>query len=87
MKIKYHFGTKSKLIKLTKREQDVAAEILTKFMFANSLEDMIRIWQSIYKEYKLKNDFFIKDLYGTDEFYKMQNDYEKLEEYDFYDEF
>lgn len=76
--------------KITKKEQDVAAKILTKFMFANNMIDVLEVWQKIYKEYHLQSDFFTKSLCEAEEFYKKQLEYAehlKFEEFDFYDEF
>lgn len=34
--------------KITKRDQRIAAEILTQFMFTNDMDDVIRVWKMVY---------------------------------------
>ena len=44
--------------KLTDKEQQVASEILTAFMFTNNMEDVMKVWQDIYNAYELCDDPF-----------------------------
>ena len=71
---KYHLTTGAKT-KITKKEQEVAAKILTKFMFVNNMGDMLKIWQKIYKEYHLQSEQFTRSLCEAEEFYKKQLEY------------
>ena len=40
------------------RIQRVVADILTQFMFVRTMEDVHRVWQSIYDDYDLCDDPF-----------------------------
>lgn len=36
--------------------QEVAAEILTGFMFANGMDEVLKTWKSFYEQYALNDD-------------------------------
>lgn len=44
--------------KMTNKEQRVAAEILTQFMFARDMEEVLQTWDNVYKQYDLCDDPF-----------------------------
>ena len=44
--------------KITDRDQRVAAEILTAFMFCNNMDDVNRAWKATYEAFALCDDPF-----------------------------
>lgn len=44
--------------KITQRDQQVAAEILTAFMFTKDMDDVLRVWRELYEQYDLCDDPF-----------------------------
>ena len=61
----------------TDKEQRIAAEILTAFMFCESMEDIRKTWDSIYKQYALCDDPFTHTPCSSKEAIKNQLEYEK----------
>lgn len=44
--------------KITDKMQEVAADILTQFMFTNTMEDVMKVWHAVYGQYELCDDPF-----------------------------
>lgn len=44
--------------KITERDQKVAAEILTQFMFTKTMDEVIEVWKQVYDNYGLCDDPF-----------------------------
>lgn len=63
--------------KITKQEQRTAATILTQFMFTKNMDDVMRVWKEVYKQYDLCDDSFTHTPCTPDEYYKNQLEYEK----------
>ena len=63
--------------KITKQEQRTAATILTQFMFTKNMDDVMRVWEEVYKQYDLCDDPFTHTPCTPDEYYKNQLEYEK----------
>lgn len=66
-----------KKIKLTNKEQRVAAEILTQFMFIRDMNDVSRVWNEVYKQYDLCDDPFTHCPCSPEEYAKNSLEYEK----------
>ena len=67
----------TKTPKITKRDQKIVAEILTQFMFTKDMDDVIRVWNQIHKEYALCDDPFTHTPCTFEEFCKNQIEYER----------
>lgn len=63
--------------KISERDQQVAAEILTQFMFANNMDDANKIWNSIYEQYDLCDDPFTYTPCSPKDYYKSRLEYDK----------
>ena len=59
------------------KEQCVAAEILTEFMFCDTMEDIHKTWDTIYKQYALCDDPFTHTPCSSKEAIENQLEYEK----------
>lgn len=64
-------------MKITKTMQKVAADILTQFMFTDSMQDALDVWNNIYEQYNLCTDPFTGVPCTTDEYCESQLEYEK----------
>lgn len=64
-------------MKITKEMQSVAADILTQFMFADSIEDALDVWNNIYEKYGLCNDPFTGVPCTPEEYYESQLEYDR----------
>ena len=58
-------------------EQEVAAEILTQFMFVNNMDDVNNAWDDIYKRYGLCDDPFTKCPCSPREYAKNSLEYQR----------
>lgn len=58
-------------------EQLVAAEILTQFMFARDMKEVLQIWDNVYKQYDLCNDPFTHTPCSSEDYCKSKLEYEK----------
>lgn len=63
--------------KITKRDQRVASEILTQFMFTKDMDDVIRVWSEVFEQYGLCNDPFTNTPCTPEEYYKNCLEYDK----------
>ena len=74
--------------KISERDQQVAAEILTQFMFTRTMEDVWRVWNDIYKQYDLCDDPFTHIPVSPSEYEKNSLEYQKqamIDRYGHYD--
>lgn len=66
-------------------EQRVAAEILTKFMFARDMGEVLQTWDNIYKQYDLCSDPFTHTPCCPEDYCKNKLKYDRqamIERYD-----
>lgn len=63
--------------KITERDQRIAADILTQFMFTRDTEDVMRVWDRVYEQYGLCEDPFTRTPCTTAEYAKSSLEYEK----------
>lgn len=64
-------------MKITKKMQQVAADILTQFMFTRDMDDVVDVWSKVYKQYELFSDPFTGVPCTHEEYCKNQLEYEK----------
>ena len=64
-------------MKITKTMQKVAADILTQFMFTQTMDDVIKAWDNIYKHYELCSDPFTGVPCTPEEYCESQLEYER----------
>ena len=64
-------------MKITETKQKVAADILTQFMFADSIEDALDVWNNVYEQYNLYSDPFTGVPCTHKEWCESQLEYEK----------
>ena len=64
-------------MKITKKMQQVAADILTQFMFTQTMEDVMKAWDAVYKQYNLYSDPFTGIPCTPEEYCESQLEYEK----------
>lgn len=58
-------------------EQQVAAEILTQFMFARDIGEVLQTWENIYKQYDLCDDPFTHTPCSPKDYYKSKLEYDR----------
>lgn len=58
-------------------EQQVAAEILTEFMFCNSMKEVHKVWDAIFERYDLCKDPFTHTPCDVEEYCKNNIKYQK----------
>lgn len=58
-------------------EQQVAAEILTQFMFTRDMGEVLQTWENIYKQYNLCDDPFTKCPCSPSNYYKSKLEYDR----------
>lgn len=63
--------------KITKRDQQIAAEILTAFMFTKDMDEVLKVWHDIYSLYGLCDDPFTNTPCSSDEYCKLRLEYDK----------
>ena len=63
--------------KVTKRDQRVAAEILTQFMFTNTMDEVMKVWNQVYEQYGLCDDPFTGIPCTPDEYCENRLEYDK----------
>ena len=63
--------------KLTKTEQRVAAEILTRFMFIKNIDEFWEEWNKTYDEYELMDDPFTHTPVSPEDWAKNRLEYDK----------
>lgn len=64
-------------LKISKRDQRVAAEILTQFMFARNMEEVWKAWDNIYEQYDLCDDPFTHTPCTPEEYAKNRLEYDR----------
>lgn len=64
-------------MKITKTMQQVAADILTRFMFAQNMDDVMKEWDIVYEQYGLYSDPFTGIPCTTEEYFESQLEYER----------
>ena len=72
-------------VKITARDQRVAAETLTRFMFTKDMEDVMNVWKEVHEHYGLCDDPFTGTPCTPEEYCRNQVEYEKqvmIEKYD-----
>lgn len=63
--------------KVTKRDQRVAAEILTQFMFINTMDEVMKVWKQVYEQYGLCDDPFTGTPCTPEEYCENRLEYDK----------
>lgn len=63
--------------KVTKRDQRVAAEILTQFMFTNTMDEVMKVWNQVYEQYGLCDDPFTGTPCTPEEYCENRLEYDK----------
>ena len=63
--------------KITTKEQRIVAEILTQFMFARDMGEVLQTWDNIYKQYDLCDDPFTHCPCSSEDYYKSSLEYDK----------
>ena len=66
-----------KQAKINSRDQRVAAEILTQFMFTKNMDDVIQVWNDVYKQYDLCDDPFTDCPCTPEEYVKNRLEYDR----------
>lgn len=64
-------------MKITKRDQQVAADILTQFMFTKTIEEVMDVWGNIFDQYDLEPDPFTGTPCVPEEYCKNKLEYKK----------
>ena len=62
---------------VTDKEQQIAAEILTAFMFTKDMDDVMRVWKSIYDQYALCDDPFTSCPCSSKEYLENKEEYQR----------
>ena len=71
-------STKSrKRRKLTERDQQIAAEILTRFMFTKTFDEVIVEWQKVYEDFCLCDDPFTHTCCSPGQYSENSLEYER----------
>lgn len=63
--------------KISERDQQVVAEILTQFMFTKDMDDVLKTWNEIYERYDLRDDPFTHTPVSPGEYEKNSLEYQK----------
>lgn len=63
--------------KISERDRQVAAEILTEFMFVRDMDDVLKTWDDVYEQYDLCNDPFTHTPVSPGEYTKNSLEYQK----------
>ena len=63
--------------KITERDQKVAADILTQFMFTNTMDDVTEVWKRVYEQYGLCDDPFTSTPCTPKEYCENRLEYDK----------
>ena len=58
-------------------EQLVAANILTQFMFARDMGEVLQTWDNIYNQYELCDDPFTHTPCSSEDYYKSKLEYDR----------
>ena len=63
--------------KITNKEQRVAADILTQFMFTKDMKEVLQIWDDIYEQYGLCDDPFTHTPCSPEDYAKNSLEYRR----------
>lgn len=63
--------------KITQAAQEIAADILTEFMFARNMDEVGESWQRMYDKYELFTDPFTRTPCSHDEYFESLEEYDK----------
>jgi hypothetical protein len=63
--------------KITSKEQEIAAKILTQFMFAINMEEVIKTWNDIYNQYELHDDPFTHTPCSSNDYYRNRMSFDR----------
>ena len=64
-------------MKITKTTQKVAADILTQFMFTRDMDEVMKVWDDVYKQYELFSDPFTGVPCTHEEYYESRLEYDR----------
>lgn len=64
-------------MKITERDQRIVSDILTQFMFTKTMDDVIKVWDEIYKQYELCSDQFTGIPLTQKEYCESKLEYER----------
>lgn len=64
-------------MKTSKRDQRVAADILTEFMFTKTMDDVINVWNDLFEKYGLCSDPFTHTPVTPEEYAKNKSEYDR----------
>lgn len=67
----------SKRTRITKKEQCIAAEILTAFMFVRDMDEMHKTWEHLYNVYELQDDPFTHCPCSIDDYFKLSLEHDR----------
>lgn len=62
---------------VSKRDQKVAADILTAFMFTKTMDDVINVWDDLFEKYDLYSDPFTNTPVTAEEYAKNRLEYDR----------
>lgn len=63
--------------KISERDRKVAAEILKQFRFVKDMNEVLKTWDNIYKQYDLCDDPFTHTPISPEEYAKNSLEYQK----------
>ena len=63
--------------KISERDRQVAAAILTEFMFVRDMDDVSKTWDDVYERYDLRDDPFTYAPVSPGEYAKSSLEYQK----------
>lgn len=63
--------------KITKRDQRIVASVLTEFMFTKTMDEVVKVWEEVFKQYELCYDPFTHTPCTPEEYCKNKLEYEK----------
>jgi hypothetical protein len=64
-------------VKASERTKKAVADILTQFMFTNDMDDVMEVWENVYRQYSLCRDPFTGTPCTEQEFCVNLAEYEK----------
>ncbi len=65
------------MAKISERTKKAVADILTQFMFTKDMDDVMKVWESIYSEYDLCRDPFTGTPCTENDYCHSRIEYEK----------
>lgn len=64
-------------MEISKRDQRIAADILTEFMFTKTMDDVINVWNDLFVKYGLYSDPFIHTPLTPEEYAKNKAEHDR----------